>query len=467
MGIRQTLRPYQVEVGRAVLDSVLNWRGHTFTVEVARQGGKNELSAQLEVLLLTLHMLRGANLVKAAPTYVPQLLISMRRLEERLADAGLGPLCVREEGHALRVGKARQVFLSAEPTANVVGATAHFLEIDEAQDVEREVFWRAFRPMGASTNATTVLYGTPWDGESLLEQVREANLEAERRDGVKRHFAYDWREVAQHNPLYLRYVEAERQRLGEEHPLFRTQYLLLPLPGQGGLFSLAQRAQLQGHHPRLQGPKPGRTYVAGIDIAGQGEEAESSGSYVPRPRQDSTVVTVGELDFSECDETRPEPTVRIVQHYAWRGVPHHQLFPQLVDLLRSVWRCRRVAVDATGLGAGVASFLEKALGRSVVEAVTFTAQSKSRLGYDLIAAVNTGRLKMYAADGTPEGQEFWRQVCHARAHYRANQTMSFYVDPSEGHDDYLSSMALLVEAARYLPRVARGRAPAGLSAITA
>jgi phage FluMu gp28-like protein len=158
--------------------------------------------------------------------------------------------------------------------------------------------------------------------------------------------------------------------------------------------------------------------------------------------------------------------VRIVQHYAWRGVPHHQLYPQLLDLLRSVWRCRRVAVDATGLGAGVASFLEKALGKSVVEAVTFTAQSKSRLGYDLIAAVNTGRLKMYAADGSPEGQEFWRQVCRARASYRSNQAMSFYMDPSEGHDDYLSSLALLVEAARYLPRVARGRAPVGLAAAT-
>ena len=66
MTIRHTLRPYQVEVGRAVLDSVLNRRGLTFTVEMARQGGKNELSAQLEVLLLTMGMVRGVSLVKAA-----------------------------------------------------------------------------------------------------------------------------------------------------------------------------------------------------------------------------------------------------------------------------------------------------------------------------------------------------------------------------------------------------------------
>jgi hypothetical protein len=48
----------------------------------------------------------------------------------------------------------------------------------------------------------------------------------------------------------------------------------------------------------------------------------------------------------------------------------------------------------------------------------------------------------------------------ARAAYRPSQTMNFYVDASSGHDDYLMSLALVVEAARDLdprPRVARGR----------
>jgi hypothetical protein len=42
--------------------------------------------------------------------------------------------------------------------------------------------------------------------------------------------------------------------------------------------------------------------------------------------------------------------------------------------------------------------------------------------------------------------------------YRANQTMNFFVDPAEGHDDYLVSLALAVEAsAGSKPRAARGR----------
>ena len=401
------LRPYQVEIGRAVLDSVLHNRGLTFTVEIARQGGKNELSAQLEVLLLTLFFAKGGNLIKGAPTFDPQVRISMARLKERLNDAGLAGLWSAEAGHILRLGRVHQVFLSAEPSSNVVGATAHILlEMDEAQDVAQEKFYKEFRPMGASTNVTTVLYGTPWRGNTLLEEVKQANLELERSTGIKRHFHLDWKEVARHNPLYEAYVEGERQRLGESHPLFRTQYLLEPLSGGGGLLSSQQRVQMQGDHPRRSGPEQGKLYVAGVDIAGEAEGAEDETLRQTKPRQDSTVVTIAELDFTRCDQLTPEPAVRIVEHYWWTGQSHASLFPRLVNVLRDLWHCRRVVVDATGLGQGVASFLEKALGKGVAAPFVFTSQSKSHLAFDLLAAVNSGRLKVYAPDGSPELQEF-------------------------------------------------------------
>jgi hypothetical protein len=73
------LRPYQREVALAILDSVFGGKGLTFSVEIARQGGKNELSAQLELLLLTLHMAEPKNLVKCSPTFKPQTVISETR----------------------------------------------------------------------------------------------------------------------------------------------------------------------------------------------------------------------------------------------------------------------------------------------------------------------------------------------------------------------------------------------------
>ena len=450
------LRPYQREVALAILDSVFGRKGLTFSVEIARQGGKNELSAQLELLLLTLYMAEPQNLVKCSPTFKPQTVISMIRLKDRLNDAGFDGIWIAELGYIIRLGNARAIFLSADESANVVGNTAHILlEIDESQDVSQEKYTKEFKPMGATTNVTTVHYGTTWDDSTLLEEVKQTNYELERKDGIKRHFRYDWQEVAKYNPDYLAYVDAERERLGENHPLFLTQYRLLPIHGGGGYLSHQQRAQVSGEHSRRHQPESGKTYVAGIDLAG---EAEEEGAYLRalKPRQDSTVVTIGELDFSLCDEVQKQPRIHIVEHYWWTGRKHAELYPQLVDILKNVWHCRRVVVDASGVGQPVSSFLRAALGTRV-SPFTFTAQSKSGLGFNLLAAINSGRLKMYAGDGSAEEQEFWFEIEKAKSQYRPSQTMNFYVDPAQGHDDFLMSLALLVEAAsQYEPRGARG-----------
>jgi len=403
------LRPYQREVALAILDSVFGRKGLTFSVEIARQGGKNELSAQLELLLLTLYMAEPQNLVKCSPTFKPQTVISLMRLKDRLNDAGFGGIWVAELGYIIRLGNARAIFLSADESANVVGNTAHILlEIDESQDVSKEKYTKEFKPMGATTNVTTIHYGTTWDDATLLEEIKQTNLELERRDGIKRYFRYDWQEVSKYNPDYLAYVEGERERLGENHPLFLTQYCLLPIHGGGGYLSPQQRAQLNGEHPRRHHPDPGRVYVAGIDLAGEAEEEEGAHLRALKPRQDSTVVTIGELDFSYSENLQKQPRVKVVEHYWWTGRKHAELYPQLIDILRNIWRCKKVIVDATGVGQPVSSFLRQALGSRVIP-FTFTQQSKSELGFSLLAAINSGRLKMYTGDGSSEYQEFCAQ----------------------------------------------------------
>jgi len=139
------LRSYQREVALAILDSVFGRKGLTFSVEIARQGGKNELSAQIELLLLTLYINEAKNLVKCSPTFKPQTVISMTRLKDRLNDAGFDGIWAAELGYIIRLGSARAIFLSADESANVVGHTAHILlEIDEAQDVNQEKYTKEF-----------------------------------------------------------------------------------------------------------------------------------------------------------------------------------------------------------------------------------------------------------------------------------------------------------------------------------
>jgi hypothetical protein len=173
----------------------------------------------------------------------------VERLKQRLDDFGFDGIYRTQMGYVVQLGTAKAIFLSAEASSSVVGHTADLLlEIDESQDVGREKYTKELRPMGSATNVTAILYGTTWDDSTLLEEVKQANLELQGKDGIKRHFRYDWQEVGRHNPDYLRFVEAERNRLGEEHPLFRTQYALLPLTHGGGFLSRQQIAMVLGGH---------------------------------------------------------------------------------------------------------------------------------------------------------------------------------------------------------------------------
>ena len=449
------LRPYQADIARAVIRSIEERRGLTFTVEIARQGGKNELSAHLEVLLLTMFMARGGNAIKCSPTFRPQAVISMTRLKERLNDFGFSRIWTTEMSYMIVLGSARQLFLSADTSSSVVGHTADIiLEIDEAQDVSKDKYTKEFRPMGSAHNITTVLYGTTWDDATLLEEIKQSNLELERKDKIRRHFRYDWQAVAEHNPDYLAFVEAERERLGESHPLFKTQYALLPVRSGGGFLSAEQRTQIAGSHPRLRSRRANASiYVAGIDLAGEAETAEND--VFIRPGRDATVITIAEI--SSSGSATGQAQISIVEHYCWTGVKHPVLLPKIVDILKNRWNCRRIAVDATGIGEPIASFLKQALGSRVI-AFKFTQRTKSELGFALLAAINANRLKVYRGDGSEEYTTLMQELERARSLYRPNQTLNFFVEPYEGHDDYLMSLALTVHAADgYTPRRAVGQ----------
>ncbi len=474
------LHPYQQQIVEAVTDSIRNGRGLTFSVEIARQGGKNELSAWLEIGLLMAFRTMPANIIKCAPTFEPQAMISLRRLCDRLDMVGFSGHYAVEAGHIVRFGLARAIFLSAEASANVVGNTADLLlEVDEAQDVSVEKFDRDFRPMAATRNATTILYGTPWREGNLLDAVKKQNLDLERLDGIKRHFRYDWEEVAACNPDYLSFAEAERARLGEGHPTFRSQYALLNVSDGGGFFTTDHLISMLGDFPRHRSPRPGAAYVGGLDFGGESLPTGAS-AQAGKSAADSTVLTIAEvfnipLSQRACPElaeggierdsggegdaglgTRDSRQIRVVHHYAWTGLPFTLLLQKIGDIAKA-WGLRRLVADATGLGGPLVASLKQSLCHRVVPFV-FTSASKSELGFNLLAAAGTDGLRLYTHDGSAECVDCWKELEAAAADYKPNRTLNFYVDPSKGHDDYLMSLALTVEAARrWEPRAAVGR----------
>ena len=97
---------------------------------------------------------------------------------------------------------------------------AHLLlEVDESQDVDKDKYTKEFKPMGATTNCTVVHYGTTWDESTLLEEVKQTNLELQKKDGIRRHFRFDWQEIAKYNPDYLNNVANGALPSGRKSPL--------------------------------------------------------------------------------------------------------------------------------------------------------------------------------------------------------------------------------------------------------
>ena len=440
--VGRPLRSYQLAVARPVLASVRKRQGAVFTVEMARQMGKNELSAHLEAYLLYRYQRRGGAIVKCAPTLSPQTLISRLRLESILDRPWLAPYWQRAHGNMVTVGRARVMFLSAHEQSNVVGATADLLlEVDEAQDVDEEKFAKEFLPMAAAQNATIVLYGTPWTKDTLLAKYKALNLAHEAKTGERRHFSYPWEVGARENPRYGAAVRAQIRQRGADDLVIRTQYRLEEVDDAAGFFTPELRAALQGAHPRQPEPQADAHYVAAVDVAGEESGAAQSGGNSSR---DSTVVLIGERVWRHDPVLGCAlPVVAIANAYQWTGLPTTEQYARLVRLLGEEWRVQRAVIDATGLGDALARFLRARLGDDRIEPFTFTAQSKSALGYDLRTLVGGGRLQLWADDGSPEYRECWRQVRRCQLTLHPGNRIGFHVPAGRGHDDYVSALALL------------------------
>ena len=389
------LRGYQEAVAQAVVRSVLEGQGLGFVVIFPRQSGKNELQAQLQAYLLTLFSCQRAEMVQVSPTWKPQTTNAMYRLQAVLS----GNLVVRDRwekhfGHVYQVGKARIAFLSGSPSANIVGATADLLlSVDEAQDIQADKYDKEIAPMAASTNATRVLWGTAWTSNTLLAREEKAALALERGDGVRRVWRLTCADVAEEVPAYGAFVRQQVGRLGRNHPMVRTQYYSENIDAEGGLFPPQRLAALRGDHPPQALPLPGALYVLALDIAGEDEHG-GGGEALTSPARDATALTIAQVDLAGLkDPGQNLPAYRIVHRKLWVGTRHTELYVQILEIATH-WRVKHLVCDATGVGAGLASFLARALGSKVLPFV-FSAKSKSDLAWSFLSLIDSGRLRDY------------------------------------------------------------------------
>lgn len=441
------MRDYQIEPARAIARSVIDGAGLQLAIVFSRQAGKDETLAQVIAWLLTRYQKTGGAAVFACPTLKPQAEISMNRARERLLGSPLTVRTTRSNDTTLSVGSASARYLSAEPSANVRGATASLLLVaNEAQDIDPAIWDARFDPMAASTNATTVFLGTVWDATGLLHRQMKHLEQLEAEDGIRRVFRVDWKTVAKSLPAYGERVRARIAQLGASHPFIRTEYMLQELDGEEQLFSPARLAQLQGSHQRIRRKQDDSMYALLIDVAGSDETSSTVQRRSNDTKRDSTAITVVRIRVD-----RKPASYEVVDRRELTNVPISSAQVQIADLAENVWRARAIVVDATGLGQGVASYLlERFTSRTAstrihVQPFTFTASSKSALGWDLIGLIDSGRLKEYAPDGDQLTRDLHNQFSLVEHEILPGpqKLLRWGVPQSKGHDDLVMSLALV------------------------
>ena len=325
------------------------------------------------------------------------------------------------------------------------------------QDIAQTKWDKDFTPMGASTNVTTVFYGTAWTSNTFLAQSIAFLHQQQAKDGIKRVFQVTADQVALEVPAYGAFVKTQVARLGRNHPLIKTQFYLETIDGTGGLFPPARRALMYGDHRRRHDPEAGHRYAILVDVAG---EDEMEGSELDRmllsnPRRDATAITIVDVELTTTpQETRPGPRQRVyrtVDRQIHLGTRHTALYARIVGLAAH-WHAAWIIVDATGVGAGLASFLVRTLGEKVTP-VEFSANVKSDIGWDFLAIVETGRYRDYADDQASDTRQFWYEVeaCQYEIGTGPGKRMKWgcWEAPAydglvaRGHDDLLISAALV------------------------
>lgn len=412
-GIR--IRQYQSPAVDSIIDSVINHKGMSFVIMFPRQTGKNEIQGQLEAYLLFRFSQIGGSIIKISPTWKPQSINAKQRLKRIMTENEICRTFWKPaEGYQFLMDRAKISFLSGEKNSNIVGATADLLlEVDEAQDVDITKYDREIAPMAASTNATRAFFGTAWTSDTLLARERRLCEALEAQDGIQRVFRLTCEDIFSEVPAYRSFVNEQIIKLGRNHPTIKTQYFSEEIDAESQFIKDAE-ILMAGDHLRTEEPEIGGIYAMMIDVAG-GEEENKAGIKLETDesqKRDATAITICQIDLSTLSTVKHAPTWRVCCRYNWTGIPYEMQYARIEGLINK-WAPAAVCCDGTGIGAGMAAMIRPLIGDDRFINFVFSLTSKSKIGWEWMAMIQTGRWKEYKT-GDALQRRFFEQIKYCK-----------------------------------------------------
>lgn len=260
---------------------------------------------------------RGGRAWWVAPIY-EQAMIGWRMLTPLVRQ--IPGVAVKESEHLATFPNGGFVRVrSADNPDSLRGEGLDLVVMDEAQNVDERTWTEVLRPSLTDRQGKALFIGT-FRGRNWFWRLW---TDAARLDGWKA-----WKFPSSTNPALDR-AELEKARRELPDAVYRQEYECEPTDDAGAVF----RNVLGCVHGELEAPRPGRRYVAGLDLARV---------------NDWTVLTIADA------ETR-----RVVALERWQGADWGLTYNRIARKTKD-YGDARVWVDATGLGDVVVSDLRRA-----------------------------------------------------------------------------------------------------------
>lgn len=468
----KTMFPYQEQFSKRVIRSILENDGEEITALFSRQSGKSETIALtvggLMIILpqlanmpmfaddVRLRMFKDGLWVGIFAPSQRQAQITYGRIKSRIQckaaqavmeDPEFRLSFTTSNGQTVALSNGSfATAISASDGSNIEGESFKLIICEECQDISNYKIQKSIHPMGAAYNATIVKIGTATTFKGDFYDAIQRNKKAyeTKTSHIRNHFEFDYKVASKYNPSYAKYVEKEKNRLGEKSDAFQMAYCLQWIIERGMFIDIA-KFELNNGETLLERVMYDKsvTHVAGIDIGGKG---------------DDTIVTMVEVNWGmpvimesrTNDETGEDETYLAYNTYLkdWlciRDEPdYEEQYPQIVDYL-SHFLVARVVCDATR-EASISHRLRANLKCEVIPYI-FSTRSKSDLYKHLEKEIAAGRARVCMGEQTKqtrEYQDFLQQMGDLQKGYSGANLVVSHPDEKNAHDDYCDSWALAV-----------------------
>lgn len=317
---------------------------------------------------------------------------------------------------------------------------ANGILVHNCQEVDDTKISKSIRPMLAAYNGTSIYTGTPspYVCEFYNAIMRNRAQDISKPAYLQNHFEYDYNITGKYNKRYKKYVEGEKENLGEDSDSFQMSYALKWLVEKGMALSPSdfQRYMADVRSDIEKSPVDGFQYVAGLDL-GKGID-------------DPSVLTIARL---EKNVNTGDVKKRIVFWKEFTNPSWEAQFTEVLIMLRAFNVCA-VAVDSTGKGDPIAERLKAAMVDDPINvyATPFSTQSKHTLATDFYEEMYKNRISIpcgVKTKNTKEFKKFYGEWLTAVKTYTGKYLQLEHPrDLTGAHDDYVDSLLLLIQAAK-------------------